>query len=204
MKKRRIISLAILCSVVLLSCNDNLKCASIEKNNYKIEYQTDLKKLTKQEEFEVVNKTYDMIKCIKEKRIDDFWSLPFYNFGIMVDSIDEYYFTLKEIKKDFQKEGMVYQLLFDSEKYYTNSKSDIDRRSRVMGREDYRLCIRDVLLKYPKLAIRDIVVQSSDSVAVYFDWVERNKTGSAKIQYYCYFSLIDNVWYHSSVILRTF
>jgi hypothetical protein len=195
----------IICIVITLNVSSCAKDSGVSsKYNFEIEYMNNIGdyEFTKEYIMDISDKTYQFIDYIKEKNTDGIVKLC-YDGNLMYDSRNEWSVTKKQLLSDFKKKGEVYQLFFNSDLYYKSDEEYINNLSDIYEKEDYRLCLRDVLLKYDDIRIRKIQIWKADrTVTVYLTWKSKEKSQSGKISYSISFDYENDKWMLSTLLLR--
>jgi len=184
----------------LVSCEKKVS----EKYDYKIEYLNNTGDFIFEENHfkEIVDKSYQLLEHIKNKDTDSILEMC-YDGYLMYDSMNESHITKKNLFKDFRSKGDVYSLLFDSENYYKRNRQFIDHLISDDARKDYRLCIRDVLMKYEFVIEMLQLTRIEKRVTVYYNWENKDLSQSSRIGYSTGFVYVDNQWKIKSLLDRS-
>lgn len=201
MIKKSSIFLFLYCFLILISCGEKVN----SKYSFNVEYLNNTGEFIFKDEYrkKIADKSYDLLEYIKNQDTDSILDMCHEGY-IMYDSMNESHITKKNLFKDFRSKGDVYSLLFDSENYYKRNRQFIDHITSDDARKDYKLCLRDVLLKYPAIRVRKMqIFNVSKSVTVYLDWEDKDISQSSRIGYNIGFVYVDNKWKIKSLLDRS-
>lgn len=192
--KKIIYLFSILAVSIFLISNCEKKIS--DKKTFKVEYLNNSGDFIFKDEYinEITEKSYNLIEYIKRQDTNSIVDMCF-DGDIMYDSMNEGYISKQDLYKDFNNKGDVFSLFFDSEKYYKSNEKYIDHHAEDPLKRDYKLCLKDVLLKYNSIYIDTIQISQIDkSVTVYLNWDNKKTSNSGKIGYSIGFIYIENKW----------
>jgi len=163
--------------------------------NFKVEYLNNTGDFIFKDEHlkDIADISYQLLEYIKNKDTDSIVKMC-YDGHIMYDSMNDGYISKKNLYDDFHNKGNVYSLFFDSERYYKANQNYIDHHSSDYARSDYKLCLRDVLLKYEIFVDTLQLSRIEKRATVYLNWKNKKKSQSGRIGYSIGFVNIDDKW----------